>query len=694
MMNYLLEVSLCWLGFYLLYAFWLSKETFFQTNRWYLIVTLFLGLFIPFAEMPTAFELEEEQLTYLETVTVTVHQVEAQIATVVATPISNEIAIEKILLWIYGFGVLLMSMRFFYGLLQIYKHYRNSNSQKKKGYVLLENKAIHLPFSFFHFLFISASAKYTKEELDSITRHELVHIKEHHSIDVILLEVLTILFWCTPLIYLYRRSIRNVHEYLADEKVLQKTTKKQYGQLLLQQFQQGKSIAMANNFIHSQLKKRIQMMTKNQSTDTARWKYLLVIPIFLCLFFVLSKSELIAQKNASEVDKTEEQVNSVLEEKKGDPIFKVVEDMPRFPGCEDVEDVEERKKCSQQKMLEFVYTKVKYPVVARENGTEGTTVVRFVVNKKGQVAKGEILRKIGGGCDEEVLRIVNEMPTWIPGKQRGVAVDVYYNLPVKFKLEGEEPKPIEKVETKEDKNTINVIGRKPESKDVFIGSIVEEMPRFPGCEEVADKEERKQCSQQKMLEFIYKNVKYPKEAQEAGAEGVVVVRFVINKKGEVMNPEIIRSKGHGLDEAVLNVVELMNGMEEQWIPGTQRGKLVDINYNLPVKFKLDPAAPADKATEKTEKTEKTEQQTLAVESFEMSPNPAKNEVRLSFEIADAKDLKLILTDVNGKIIGLPSTDFTDGRNELTIDVSKVAPGVLFVVLDNGGKLFTKQLVKQ
>jgi len=113
-------------------------------------------------------------------------------------------------------------------------------------------------------LFISASAKYTKEELDSITRHELVHIKEHHSIDVILLEVLTILFWCTPLIYLYRRSIRNVHEYLADEKVLQKTTKKQYGQLLLQQFQQGKSIAMANNFIHSQLKKRIQMMTKNQ----------------------------------------------------------------------------------------------------------------------------------------------------------------------------------------------------------------------------------------------------------------------------------------------------------------------------------------------------------------------------------------------------------------------------------------------
>ncbi|MFT4664794.1 MAG: bla regulator protein BlaR1 [Gammaproteobacteria bacterium] len=690
MMNYLLEVSLCWLGFYLLYALWLSKETFFQNNRWYLVATLLLGLCIPFAEMPIAVKMEEEQLTYLETVTVTVHHVEAEIATVVASPLSESIAVQELLLWIYGLGVLLMSVRFFYGLLQIYKHYRSSNSEKKGSYVLLQNKAIHLPFSFFHFLFISASAKYSQEELDSITRHELVHIDEHHSVDVILLEVLTILFWCSPLIYCYRRSIRNVHEYLADERVLQKTTKKQYGQLLLQQFQQGKSIAMANNFIHSQLKKRIQMMTKNQSTDTARWKYLLVIPMFICLFTVLSKTELTAQVSPERNEIPEaniERAESVMKEENGE-IFSVVEEMPRFPGCEDVEDKEERLKCSKQKMLEFVYSNIKYPAAARKAGTEGMAVVRFVIKKNGKVQKAEMLRTIGGGCDEEVLCVVNKMPVWIPGKQRGVSVDVYYNLPVKFKLDGGERASIEKVKKEEDPKAPKAITEEELCSEEDIFTVVEDMPRFPGCEEVADMEERKECSRQKMLQFIYMNVKYPKEAQDAGAEGMVVVRFVINKKGEVMNPEILRSKGHGLDEAVLDVVEKMNEMEEQWIPGKQRGKQVNVKFNLPVKFKLDPAADCK------DKTGKAARQTLAVESFEMSPNPAKNEVRLSFEIEDATDLEISLTDVNGKIILLPATDFTNGRNELNLDLSKVAPGILFVVLQNGDKVFTKQLVKQ
>ena len=119
-------------------------------------------------------------------------------------------------------------------------------------------------------------------------------------------------------------------------------------------------------------------------------------------------------------------------------IFKVVEEMPRFPGCEDLPTMDEKKACSQQKMLEFIYANIRYPAIARDNNISGTAVVRFVVTETGKIEGGEILRDIGGDCGQEALRVVNLMndlpERWTPGKQRGRKVSVYFNLPVKFIL--------------------------------------------------------------------------------------------------------------------------------------------------------------------------------------------------------------------------------------------------------------------
>ena len=119
-------------------------------------------------------------------------------------------------------------------------------------------------------------------------------------------------------------------------------------------------------------------------------------------------------------------------------IFKVVEEMPRFPGCESLPSIAEKKACADKKLLEFIYQNINYPNVARENNIEGTVVIRFVVDKNGKISQAEIVREIGGGCGEEALRVVrkmNEMPVrWSPGKQRGRPVNVYFTLPVKFIL--------------------------------------------------------------------------------------------------------------------------------------------------------------------------------------------------------------------------------------------------------------------
>lgn len=116
-------------------------------------------------------------------------------------------------------------------------------------------------------------------------------------------------------------------------------------------------------------------------------------------------------------------------------IFKVVEDQPAFPGCENISDKAEKKKCADEKMLQFIYGNIKYPAIARENGVEGMVVIKFVVEKDGSITQAEVVRDIGAGCGQEALRVVGLMPKWEPGKQRGRAVRVQFNLPVKFKLE-------------------------------------------------------------------------------------------------------------------------------------------------------------------------------------------------------------------------------------------------------------------
>lgn len=120
-------------------------------------------------------------------------------------------------------------------------------------------------------------------------------------------------------------------------------------------------------------------------------------------------------------------------------IFVTAEEMPRFPGCEEVRDMSDRKTCADQKMLEFIYKNINYPPMARENHVQGTVVIRFYIDTDGSIKSPEILKDIGAGCGKEALRVVEKMNSlpkkWAPGKQRGKPVKVYFNLPVRYRLD-------------------------------------------------------------------------------------------------------------------------------------------------------------------------------------------------------------------------------------------------------------------
>ncbi len=122
--------------------------------------------------------------------------------------------------------------------------------------------------------------------------------------------------------------------------------------------------------------------------------------------------------------------------KKVPDIFERVEEMPRFPGCEDSElSKEEKKVCADQTLLKYIYSKIKYPRIAVETGVEGTVLINFIVEKTGEITDISIIKEIGAGCGNEVVRVVKGMPKWMPGKQRGKEVRVRFKIPVKFSLQ-------------------------------------------------------------------------------------------------------------------------------------------------------------------------------------------------------------------------------------------------------------------
>ena len=469
MITYLIEVTICWAGFYGLYALLLSGTTFFRANRFYLLGTLLFGLLVPLLPLPTFAPPPEAipGLVYLKPVTVGAQQLEVTIA---AGASGSGFDYYRLFGWIYLGGILVFGSRFLYGLWQIGQLYRAGRKERHDDYTLVCTREAHLPFSFFNYLFWSEAMDLEDEEGRTVLQHEYTHMRDGHSLDILLIELLCIVFWVSPFVYLYRRSLRTVHEYLADRVVLETTRRKKYGRLLLQRSQSGLQIALANHFYQTQIKKRIMMMIRHRTSDKARLRYLLVLPLLILFLLAFANRQLIGQtlleihrpdgtvekhtlQNPGEADDLvkPEQILSievlkdskagldkiVIRMKNGDEreIFKVVEEMPRFPGCEELEgSAQEKKRCADRKMLEFVYENVSYPDAARKDKLEGTVVASFTINRDGSIGDAEIMRDIGGGAGEEILRVIEMMPDWIPGRQRGKNVAVRFNLPVKFKL--------------------------------------------------------------------------------------------------------------------------------------------------------------------------------------------------------------------------------------------------------------------
>ena len=412
--NYLWEGSICLFLLYGFYRIFLSDHTFFDWNRVYLVMSMVLVLVIPLLNLPSAFSAEASFLA----ANYTYYMPEFELSS--ATSQGNMFQLSSImtlLLGVYVIGLVIAAARFIVGLIQILRHISISEKVSHQGNII----AVHpdfQPSSFFHYIFMP---EYNPSDSDHrlIISHESVHAALYHSIDMLLLQVINIVFWFHPFKLMLASSLSEVHEYQVDNEITKSCAKTEYANLLLHLIMADRGKQLMNNYFNKfQTKKRIMMMGKTKSSEMEKSRFLLAIPLLALLVMVFSCGE---QEDHELVIDEDTSGETILRASTGGEVFDVVEDPPVPAG-------------GFEGWNSYLSANLKYPEQAIKEGIEGTVYLSFVVEVDGSIQGVGILRGIGGGCDEEAMRVIRNAPDWEPGKQRGQKVNVRMRVPIKFKL--------------------------------------------------------------------------------------------------------------------------------------------------------------------------------------------------------------------------------------------------------------------
>lgn len=263
-------------------------------------------------------------------------------------------------------------------------------------------------FSFWKWIHIPTQYKHS----ETVLLHELAHNEKKHTLDIIILEVLKIVCWFNPVIFLVIRESRLIHEFEVDHLVQQKVGKNNYINSLLNAHFGTSSIQFIQLFNNKKtLKMRINKLSKSEAKNSFKWRW--IIPV-LGVFSTVALSSFMTGTRSMDFSRQETELSQ-------DPVYKEVDKKPEFKGGMDA-------------LIAYMTEEVIYPESAKKNNTQGTVFVSFVVSKSGSIKNAQIEKGVETSLDEEALRVVKKMPNWVPGEKDGKKVDVEMTLPIAFKL--------------------------------------------------------------------------------------------------------------------------------------------------------------------------------------------------------------------------------------------------------------------
>ena len=433
---YFLEVNIAIALFYLFYRLFFAGDTFWKTRRYYMLFSILLSFVYPFLSIENWLQKQEPVQKLI------VDYATLPEFTVTAVRETSVFSLGNILMAIYGLVVLILLVRFILQLTSILRIRLHGTVKIVQDTRIIAIEKEVTPFSFFGSVFMNPEL-HNEHETKEILAHELTHVRQGHSFDVLVSELLTIILWLNPATWLLKREIRQNLEFLADNKVIESGFDSQtYQYHLLQLSYQTPEHKLGNKFNVSPLKKRIIMMNQKKSAKASLLKYSLIVPLALALV-VSSNAQTIINKakkaltttTTKEVKATEKKMLTVpakstatapdlvtvVENGETEKTWDVVEKMPQYPGGE-------------KELMGYLARNIKYPVEAQKNGTQGKVIVGFTVNSAGKVVNQKVLRGVDAYLDKEAVRVVSTFPTWIPGEQKGEKVSVRYVIPIIFRM--------------------------------------------------------------------------------------------------------------------------------------------------------------------------------------------------------------------------------------------------------------------
>jgi TonB family protein len=409
----MVKVTIYLIAFYLVYSLMLKKDTTHGRNRAFIIFSVISALLLPLITFKTINTPDIRIFGRLFT------EVFISAGSSGLKQTGNELTsagIFQIASTIYITGVIIFIIKLIFdlgNLLWLIARERRSGS-----HIIHFHNFNTSGFSAMGYIFIND--RLNPEEAGAIIKHEKNHLRQNHYLDIIFFEVVSAFQWFNPVIYLFNRELRAIHEFQADLECLRSGIPvANYQSLLLSQVFKSGALKLSNSFSNpSLLRKRMIMMTKKRTSQFASLKLLLVIPVAGLIFLSISaKPDVVPSVTPSDTSST-----SVNQETIDEVPFVTVEEMPVFPGGDNA-------------LLRFIAENTTYPEVAKQNNIQGRIIVKFCISSTGGISQISIVQGVSPELDAEAIRVVKALPPFNPGKQGGKPVPVWYMVPITFTLQ-------------------------------------------------------------------------------------------------------------------------------------------------------------------------------------------------------------------------------------------------------------------
>lgn len=449
---YAIKSSIVLALLYLPYTLLLRKETFHAFNRVMLLTIIITSLVTPCVDVSDLLPSSPVQEAISNVVTLPTLIVEVSLSSpkVESTSYQGEAGWGVWLVLIYIIGMLLLLLWKVTGMIRLMRFIPRGclwTDNMKEATVYCHTGNVS-PFSWMRSIVIGE-----RDAKDIVLAHELAHIRMHHSWDTLFVSLVEVLQWFNPCIWMLDASLREVHEYEADDAVLRRgISARDYQLLLIEKAVARTPYPMVNAFRHSLLKNRITMMTKKKSSSWARLKVLYAVPLTLVALAAFASQQMEEKMDPltfiNNKRVTKEDVKQLTSEPE-DQVYDKPEVLPEFSG-------------GQGEMFSWISKNIKYPQQALQYGVEGRVYIQFVVEKDGSISNIKPIAGPGGravvvtaykakndtqeeqkkegedkgreALQEEAIRVVKAMPNWIPGRDKGRTVRTKFVMPVMFRL--------------------------------------------------------------------------------------------------------------------------------------------------------------------------------------------------------------------------------------------------------------------